>query len=60
MKLKLMYFDIAGKAEAIRLALTSAGLPFEDVRFQSRDEFIALKLSGYLRFGQVRPYPGFF
>ena len=50
---KLIYFDFAGKAEAIRLALTHAGVAFEDYRFADRAEFAALKASGRLQFGQV-------
>ena len=52
-KLKLVYFDIPGKAEPLRLLMTYAGIPFEDFRFQDRDEFVAMKESGELRFGQV-------
>ena len=37
--------------EPIRYVLTLSGVPFEDYRFASRDEFLALKPS--LRFGQV-------
>jgi glutathione S-transferase len=33
--------------------MTYAGIPFEDFRFQDRDEFVAMKESGELRFGQV-------
>ena len=50
---KLIYFDFPGKAEAIRLALTHAGVAFEDHRFADRAEFQALKASGRLQFGQV-------
>ena len=50
---KLLYFDFPGKAEAIRLALTHAGVVFEDHRFADRAEFQALKASGRLQFGQV-------
>ena len=48
---KLLYFDFPGKAEAIRLALTHAGVAFEDHRFADRAEFQALKASGRLQFG---------
>ena len=50
---KLLYFNFPGKAEAIRLALTHAGVAFEDHRFADRAEFQALKASGRLQFGQV-------
>lgn len=50
--LKLYYFDIPGKGEAIRLALTYAGFQFEDIRI-SFDDFNALKADGTLKFGQV-------
>jgi glutathione S-transferase len=52
-KLKLYYFNIKGKAEAIRLFCAYAGLELEDYRFSSRDEFHALKQDGTLAFGQV-------
>lgn len=51
-ELKLYYFDIGGKAEAIRLALHYAELEFEDVRM-NRDAFAAKKASGELPFGQL-------
>lgn len=51
--LKLYYFDSPGKAEAIRLFCAYAGIPFEDFRFSSRDEFTKMKLDGTLPFGQV-------
>ena len=50
--LKFYYFGIAGKGEAIRLALTHSGLEFEDVRFD-RNGFAKLKETGKLAFGQV-------
>ena len=52
-KLKLLYFDITGKGEPIRWLLTYLGIPFEDHRFSSRDEFLKLKNDGTLQFGQV-------
>uniref|UniRef100_A0A7S2WA57 Glutathione transferase n=1 Tax=Eucampia antarctica TaxID=49252 RepID=A0A7S2WA57_9STRA len=35
--LKLEYFNIAGRAEKVRLALVLAGIPFEDIRIKSPD-----------------------
>jgi hypothetical protein len=45
-----MYFSGPGKAEGTRLACAYAGLELEDYRFRDRDEFIAMKESGVLRF----------
>ena len=42
MQLKLSYFDIKGRAEPIRLALTIGGVAFEDHRFK-REEWQTLK-----------------
>ncbi|KAI9096499.1 glutathione S-transferase [Phlyctochytrium arcticum] len=50
--LKLRYFDMAGRAEASRLALHIAAVPFEDVRF-SHEEWAKIKPSS--PFGQC-PY----
>ena len=50
-RVKLTYFNIGGLGEPIRYVLALSGVPFEDYRFASRDEFVALKPS--LRFGQV-------
>ncbi|KAJ1423502.1 hypothetical protein B484DRAFT_451869 [Ochromonadaceae sp. CCMP2298] len=52
MSLKLYYFDIAGKGEAIRLACAYGNLPLDDIRLD-RDGFDALKTSGKLSFGQL-------
>lgn len=51
-KLKLYYFDLAGKGEAIRLALHYAGIPFEDI-LMTREQMLALKADGTLKYGQV-------
>ena len=40
--IKVIYFNIEGAAEKIRLALSYYGIPFEDVR-PGRDEFSAMK-----------------
>ena len=50
--LTLLYFDIAGKAEAIRLALAYAHLEFENKFIKDYDEFLALK-KDKLPFGQL-------
>ncbi len=52
-QLELIYFNIAGKAEAVRLACHYADIPLVDTRFNSRDDFIAMKESGKLPYGQV-------
>ena len=52
-KLKLLYFDIHGMAARIRTAALVGSVPMEDYRFSSRDEFVAMKTSGELPFGQV-------
>lgn len=52
-KLKLYYFDIKGKGEAIRLLCAHAGLELEDYRFESRDVFNDMKAKGKFAFGQV-------
>jgi glutathione S-transferase len=51
--LELLYFDIAGKAEPLRLAAAYADVALTDTRFGSRDEFEAKKAAGELAFGQV-------
>ena len=52
-KLKLYYFDMAGKGEPIRLLCAYAGLELEDFRFESFAAFNEMKDSGKLPFGQV-------
>lgn len=50
-KFKLVYFDIPGKAEAIRLLATFYGIDLIDHRMKDADEFKTLKHT--LAFGQV-------
>merc|ERR1711892_454561 len=50
-ELKLTYFDFAGAAEPIRWVLHHGGIPFQDKRIQTREEFLALKAT--LLTGQV-------
>ena len=51
-KLELLYFDVAGKGEAIRLACSYARLPFRDIRL-TQEAFREKKESGELPLGQV-------
>ena len=44
-KCKLIYFDIAGRAEYIRLACAYGGVELEDVRV-SREEFLSMREKG--------------
>lgn len=48
---EVVYFNIPGLGEPIRLLLSYCGIPFKDTRFQERAEFIARK--PHLKFGQV-------
>eukprot|EP01038_Epipyxis_sp_PR26KG_P015210 gene15210-20489_t len=50
--LKLYYFDIPGKGEAIRLACAYSGLEFEDIRMDGA-QFTGMKNQGKLPFGQL-------
>ena len=50
--MKLIYFDIPGKAEAIRLCAAVGGVQLDDVR-TSREKFHEMRDSGELPFGQV-------
>ena len=51
-KIKLIYLDIPGYGEAIRLALHTSAILFEDVRVSYAD-VKRMRESGYLPFGQV-------
>ena len=50
--MKLYYFDIFGKADAIRMTLDAAKVPFEDVRI-NHEQLATMKEAGKLEFGQV-------
>jgi len=52
-RIRLYYFDTAGKAEAIRLALNHAGLDFEDYRFAGWPELFEFRQFSTSMFGQV-------
>ncbi|XP_041462255.1 glutathione S-transferase alpha-4-like [Lytechinus variegatus] len=52
-KPRLTYFAGRGLAEPIRLALSAAGIQYEDVYLESRDQFLQLKQDGKLMFKQV-------
>ena len=52
MSTKLYYFDIFGRAEAIRFLLNHAKVEFEDVRI-NHEQLAAMKTEGNLEFGQV-------
>ncbi|XP_046852796.1 glutathione S-transferase 1-like [Xenia sp. Carnegie-2017] len=49
---KLTYFNVRGRAEAIRLLFAAAGVKYEDCRI-GKEEFQQLKSSGKLPFNQV-------
>ena len=51
-ELELLYFDLEGKGEAIRLLCNDANLPLKDTRL-SFDKFKEMKESGALLYGQV-------
>ena len=52
MTTNLHYFDIYGRAEAIRFLLTHAKVEFEDV-LVSREQLVEYKASGLAEFGQL-------
>ena len=52
MSFKLYYFDIYGRAEAIRMLLTHAKQEFEDHRINN-EQVAELKAAGKLEFGQL-------
>ena len=52
--MKVVYFDVFAKAEPMRMLLSHAKVPFEDVRI-NMDQFKAMKEEGQLEYGQV-PY----
>lgn len=46
-KIKLHYFGIFARGEAIRMLLTKAAVPFEDIRLNA-EAFKSLRKQGYL------------
>ena len=50
MPIKFYYFDVYAKGEPVRMALTKAGVPFEDV-IMAGDDWKALKETGKPTFG---------
>jgi len=50
--IKLFFFNFKGRAEAIRLMLTIANVPFEDIRL-SQEKFKEMKDSGCFKFGEI-------
>lgn len=40
---RLYYFNLAGRAEGIRLLCAYAGLPLEDVRLMAREDVVPLR-----------------
>ncbi|KNC99373.1 uncharacterized protein SPPG_05618 [Spizellomyces punctatus DAOM BR117] len=53
-KVTLTYFGLQGRAEAIRLLLEDAGIPYDDVRIVDRDQWLELKKdTDRFRFGQM-------
>ena len=50
--MKVYYFDIMGRAEAIRMLLTYKKVDFEDVRL-TKEQFGEMKAAGKFEFGQV-------
>ena len=51
--MKLHYFSGYGRGEAIRMALSHAKAPYENVFYSFGEDFAKLKASGNLEFGQV-------
>jgi len=52
MPIKLYYFDLYGRAEPIRMALSKAGVEFEDIRLTGQ-AWLDFKASNKLEFGQM-------
>lgn len=50
--LELVYFNVAGRAEAIRIACKLGDVDFADVRIK-REAFLKMKADGVLPFGQL-------
>ena len=51
--MKVHYFSGYGRGEAIRMALSYAKAPYENVFYSFGEDFAKLKASGNLEFGQI-------
>ena len=49
-KIKLYYFNGAGRALPVRLCLAYGGIPFEDIRM-SLEEYNKKEAEGFFKFG---------
>jgi hypothetical protein len=49
----LTYFEGRGLAETIRLTLAAAGIAWLETPLRTREDWVSLRASGALRFGQV-------
>eukprot|EP00039_Didymoeca_costata_P005675 m.83568 g.83568 ORF g.83568 m.83568 type:complete len:216 (+) comp12927_c0_seq5:167-814(+) len=52
MALEIIYFDIRGKAEPLRLICAQGGLEFKDTRL-TKDQFVEMKSNGELPYKQL-------
>ena len=50
--MKVYYFDVFAKAEPIRMMLSMANVPYEDVRVNG-EKFKEMKESGVLEYGHL-------
>jgi len=53
---KLYYFDVRGRAEAIRILFAQAGVKYEDIRF-TKEEWTSKYKAGMHRYGVSLVWP---